>query len=150
MSMPNQSLQDHPHRPSTANSETSHASSDLSFPQQQPFPSLPDQSHALEPVPESPVSRNTRGLVIDSSAAISPPPRSIRRKPVSSTASPITTRYSSGEYLALTSGLARPDQRFSRSCSVDSPTVYEFPRPPVSTPGLESPDDFVLIQGGKE
>lgn len=156
MSMPNHEslqdlpdLQDHSHRPSTANSETSHASSDLSFPQQQSFPSFPDQSHSLETVPESPVSRNTRGLVIDSSAVISPPARSIRRKPVSSTASPVTARYSSGEYLAHANGLAKPDQRFSRSFSVDSPTVYEFPRPPLSRIGLESPDDFVLIQGSR-
>ncbi|KAI2462759.1 hypothetical protein F4781DRAFT_419025 [Annulohypoxylon bovei var. microspora] len=150
MSMPNQSLQDHPHRPSlTANSETSHASSDLSF-LQQPFPSLPDQSHSIDAVPDLPVSRNTRGLVIDSSVVILPPARSIRRKPVSSTASPITARYSSGEYLAIAKGLPRPDQRFSRSCSVDSPTVYEFPRPPVPRAGLESPDDFILIQGSEE
>ncbi|KAI0152169.1 hypothetical protein F4776DRAFT_600289 [Hypoxylon sp. NC0597] len=149
MSVP-QSLpyQDHAHRASlTANSETSHASSDLSFLQQQ-FPSLSDQSQPLESAAAQPVSRNTRNLVIDSSAIL-PPTRSIRRKPLSSTASPIATRYSSGEYLAITKGLPRPDQRFSRSFSVDSPTVYEFPRPPIGR-GLESPNDIILIQGNAE
>ncbi|KAI2621225.1 hypothetical protein GGR54DRAFT_93280 [Hypoxylon sp. NC1633] len=151
-SLPSQSLQDHTHRPSlTANSETSHASSDLSF-LQHPFPLLSDQSQSLDAVPALPVSRNTRGLVIDSSA-IPRPVRSIRRKPLSSTASPIATRYSSGEYLTIAKGLPGPEQRFSRSFSVDSPTVYEFSRAPVEPmfrPGLESPDDIILIQGNKE
>ncbi|KAI0111765.1 hypothetical protein F4814DRAFT_423532 [Daldinia grandis] len=152
--LPNQILQNHPHRPSlTAYSETSRASSDLSL-LQQPFPSLPDQSESLdlESAQAQPGSRNTKKLVIDSSAVI-PPVRSIRRKPLSSTASPIATRYSSGEYLAISKGLPGPDQRFSRSFSVDSPTVYEFPRPPVGPlikPGLESPCDFTLIQSNKE
>ncbi|KAF3061429.1 hypothetical protein GL218_03694 [Daldinia childiae] len=152
--LPNQILQNHPHRPSlTAYSETSRASSDLSL-LQQPFPSLPDQSLDLDlDSPQAlPGSRNTKKLVIDSSAGL-PPVRSIRRKPLSSTASPIATRYSSGEYLAIAKGLPGPDQRFSRSFSVDSPTVYEFPRPPVGPlvkPGLESPYDFILIQSNRE
>ncbi|KAI1764277.1 hypothetical protein GGR53DRAFT_494506 [Hypoxylon sp. FL1150] len=147
------SVQYHPRRPSlTANSETSHASSDLSF-FQQPFPSLSDQSHSLDSAPALSASRNTRNLVIDSATAALPPVRSIRRKPLSSTASPVATRYSSGEYLAITKGLPKPDQRFSRSFSLDSPTVYDFPHPPVGpviTPGLESPSDIILIQGNKE
>ncbi|KAI1416984.1 hypothetical protein F5Y13DRAFT_204335 [Hypoxylon sp. FL1857] len=144
-SLPNQ---DHAHRPSlTANSETSHASSDLSF-LQQPFPSSPDQSQSLDSVAALPASRNAKNLVIDSSAS-PPPTRSIRRKPLSSTASSIATRYSSGEYLAFTKGFPRPDQRFSRSFSLDSPTVYEFPRPPIGL-GLESPNDIILIQGNAE
>ncbi|OTB19792.1 hypothetical protein K445DRAFT_313566 [Daldinia sp. EC12] len=156
--LPNQILQNHPHRPSlTAYSETSRASSDLSL-LQQSLPSLPDQSQS-QSQPESldlaqalPGSRNTKKLVIDSSAVVSPV-RSIRRKPLSSTASSIATRYSSGEYLAFAKGLPGPDHRFSRSFSVDSPTVYEFPRPPAGPlvkPALESPQDFILIQSNKE
>ncbi|KAI1379590.1 hypothetical protein F4677DRAFT_337366 [Hypoxylon crocopeplum] len=149
MSVPQQ---DHPHRPSlTANSETSHASSDVSL-LQQPFPSLSDQSQSLDSASALPVSRNTRNLVIDSSVIL-PPVRSIRRKALSSTASPIAARYSSGEYLTITKGLPRPEQRFSRSFSVDSPTVYEFPHPafePTALPGLESPHDIILIQGNKD
>ncbi|KAI1650481.1 uncharacterized protein F4817DRAFT_262004 [Daldinia loculata] len=155
--LPNQILQNHPHRPSlTAYSETSRASSDLSL-LQQPFPSLPDQSQSQsldldrDSAQALSGSRNTKKLVIDSSAVI-PPVRSIRRKPLSSTASPIATRYSSGAYLAIAKGLPGPDQRFSRSFSVDSPTVYEFPRPPVGPlvkPGLESPYDFI-IQSSRE
>ncbi|KAI1102350.1 hypothetical protein F4804DRAFT_313286 [Jackrogersella minutella] len=152
-SLPNQILQDHPHRPSLeANSETSHASPDQSF-LQQPFPSLTDQSQPVDLDSALPVLRNTRGLVIDSSAEIVPPARSIRRKPVSSTASPIATRYSAGEYLNLAKDLPRPEQRFSRSFSVDSPTVYEFPRPPagpVVIPGVRLSNDIISIQGIKE
>ncbi|KAI0388045.1 hypothetical protein F5Y04DRAFT_274900 [Hypomontagnella monticulosa] len=155
LSLPDHILEDHtyPRRPSlTANSETSHASSELSF-LQQPFPSLPDQSQSLDSHPALPASRNTRNLVIDSSAVV-PPVRSIRRKPLSSTASasPIAARYSSGEYLAIAKGLPRPEQRFSRSFSVDSPTVYEFPHPveAVIRPALDSPNDIILIQGIKE
>ncbi|OTB03031.1 hypothetical protein M426DRAFT_61020 [Hypoxylon sp. CI-4A] len=120
------SLQDHPHRPSlTANSETSHASSDLFFPQH-PFPDFADQSPSEDPVSTQRVSRNAKNLIIDSSASL-PQVRSIRRKPLSATASPIATRYSSGEYLTITKGLPKPETRFSRSFSLDSPTVYEFP-----------------------
>ncbi|KAI4861193.1 hypothetical protein F4820DRAFT_79865 [Hypoxylon rubiginosum] len=145
-------LHDHPHRPSlSANSETSRASSDLSF-LHYPFPLLPDQSQSVGSAPALPASRNTRNLVIDSSTALLPA-RSIRRKPLSSTASPIATRYSSGEYLTIAKGLPRPEQRFSRSFSLDSPTVYDFPHPPAAPlikPGLESPNDIILIQGNKE
>lgn len=153
--LPDHILEDHtyPQRPSlTANSETSHASSELSF-LQQPFPSLTDQSQSLDSSPALPPSRNTRNLVIDSSAVL-PPVRSIRRKPLSSTASasPIAARYSSGEYLTIAKGLPRPEQRFSRSFSVDSPTVYDFPHPAeaVIRPALDSPNDIILIQGIQE
>ncbi|KAK0657379.1 hypothetical protein B0T16DRAFT_300487, partial [Cercophora newfieldiana] len=51
----------------------------------------------------------------------------IKRKPLSSTASPIATRYSTRDYLDAVQRFPRPEQRFSRSCSLDSPTLYEFP-----------------------
>lgn len=60
----------------------------------------------------------------------------IRRKPLSSTASPLATRYSSRDYLEIGQPSAKPEQRFSRSYSVDSPTLYEFPdkdRLPISS-----------------
>ncbi|KAK8048942.1 hypothetical protein PG994_010672 [Apiospora phragmitis] len=104
-------------RPSlTSTSETLGASSDVSFP--------PTQSLSRDQVA---TARNTRNLVIDSSATVAPLNPSIRRKPLSKTASPIVSRYSSGEYLAVTRDLERPEQRYSRSFSLDSPTVYEFP-----------------------
>ncbi|KAI0172198.1 hypothetical protein GGR52DRAFT_549386 [Hypoxylon sp. FL1284] len=139
--------QDYPRRPSlTADSETS--TSDLSF-RQQTFPSLPNQSQSFDSLPGS---RNTRNLVINSSTAL-PPIRNIRRKPLSSSASPIATRYSSGAYLAVSKALPKPEHRFSRSFSLDSPTVYDFPKPPVRPalpPALESPNSIILIQGNKE
>lgn len=107
-----------------SNSETPNASSDVSSPQ--PFPLLQDSS--LDLVPALPLLRNSRKLVIDSSVALPPNPATIRRKPLSSTASPIATRYSSGAYLTASHELPRPEQRYSRSFSVDSPTVYEFPQ----------------------
>ncbi|RYO82772.1 hypothetical protein DL766_007984 [Monosporascus sp. MC13-8B] len=97
------------------------------------FPSFQDQSQDQDSVPElPPISRNFRKLTLESPVAQSPPQNQIRRKPLSSTASPIATRYSSGEYLTIIKGLPMPEHRFSRSNSVDSPTVYDFPRPPVA------------------
>ena len=112
-------------------SETLGASSDVPFPQ--PFPSFQHRAHALDPA-----ARNPRKLVIDSGVALpssqSPSPSQsqrqsqIRRKPVSSTASPVVSRYSSGEYLAAARGLVLAEQqRASRSFSLDSPTVYSHP-----------------------
>ena len=53
----------------------------------------------------------------------------IKRKPLSSTASPAAVRFSKGAaaYADILADLPRPDQRFARSCSLDSPTLYEFP-----------------------
>ncbi|RWA14588.1 hypothetical protein EKO27_g505 [Xylaria grammica] len=116
------------HRPSlSALSETSTASSHVSF---SSFPFYADQPPPLNPPPAPSVSnsRNTKGLVLNGRNS-GPPTQIIRRKPLSSTASPIATRYSSGEHLAsVVKGLPRPEQRYDRSFSVDSPTVYEFPQ----------------------
>ncbi|KAI8629427.1 hypothetical protein F5Y19DRAFT_432864 [Xylariaceae sp. FL1651] len=120
-------------------SETSRASTHVSS-----FPTFADQAPPLSPPSASSVSssRNTRGLVLNHRTT-APAGQSIRRKPLSSTASPIATRYSSGEYLAtIVKNLPRPDQRFDRSFSVDSPTVYEFPKAqvePMSRPPLWEP-----------
>lgn len=62
-----------------------------------------------------PVSRNVRAQSL-----------AIRRKPLPPTASPLVTRHSTRDYLEITE-LTKPETRFSRSYSVDSPTLYEFP-----------------------
>jgi hypothetical protein len=67
------------------------------------------------------LSIRSRGLSSSSSTSSSP----VRRKPLPSTASPLATRFSSGEHLAAT--LELPEQTFSRPYSVDSPTLHEFP-----------------------
>lgn len=127
-------LHQHARHPSvTASSETPYASSDVDDSPIQPFPRLPLIA-ASRPLPTN--SRNTRQLTIDSFKARPPPvvtQRIIRRKPLSATASPIATRYSSGEYLSIARGLPAPEQRFSRSFSVDSPTVYDYQLATVST-----------------
>ncbi|GAP84923.2 putative intracellular protein transport-like protein [Rosellinia necatrix] len=120
----------HRHHPSlSALSETSSASSRASL-----FPSFVDPSPPpLAPQNRPPAqsvssSRNTKGLVLNdrTSAPVTQP---IRRKPLSSAASSIATRYSSGEHLAgVVKNLPRPEQRYDRSFSVDSPIVYEFPQ----------------------
>src|SRR6185295_4507141 len=81
-----------------------------------------DQTDAFPPLPSLvtqslPANRTARSKSL-----------AIKRKPLSSTASPIATRYSSAtrDYLDAYQ-LPRPEQRFSRSCSLDSPTLYEFP-----------------------
>ncbi|KAI0196137.1 hypothetical protein EV127DRAFT_418443 [Xylaria flabelliformis] len=123
----------HQHNPSlSALSETSSASTPgFPFPT---FPSYADKPLPLDPrasVSASPPvssSRNTKGLVLNGRNS-SPASQPIRRKPLSSTASSLATRYSSGEHLAsVVKILRRPEQRYDRSFSVDSPTVYEFPQ----------------------
>jgi hypothetical protein len=119
--------------------------------------SSPGADGALPPCPAPPPSTKTGPETIEthahtdafpplpSLAARLPSPRAVRsqslaikRKPLSSTASPLATRYStrSGrEYLdGLSPDLPRPEQRFSRSCSLDSPTLYEFPHRRPSPP----------------
>jgi hypothetical protein len=82
------------------------------------FPELP-------PVPPKhplPSPRSGRSLSL---AQLSGP---IKRKPLSSTASPAAVRFSKGAaYADALADLPRPEQRFARSCSLDSPTLYEFP-----------------------
>lgn len=53
----------------------------------------------------------------------------LRRKPLPVTASPLATRFSSGQYLAsaLEAPLEIPKHSFERPYSVDSPTLHEFP-----------------------
>ncbi|KAI1430138.1 hypothetical protein F5Y12DRAFT_722187 [Xylaria sp. FL1777] len=128
---PHHHQQQHQHQqhPSlSALSETSTASTHVSF---SAFPFYADQPPPLSNPPAPPVSgsRNTKGLVLNNGRVSGPPTQPIRRKPLSSTASPIATRYSSAEHLAsVVKSLPRPEQRYDRSFSVDSPTVYEFPQ----------------------
>lgn len=56
----------------------------------------------------------------------------IKRKPLSSTASPLIARYSSRGSSPTGStysqrDLPKPETRFSRTCSIDSPTLYDYP-----------------------
>ncbi|KAI0544884.1 hypothetical protein F4679DRAFT_563351 [Xylaria curta] len=137
----------HHHHPSlSALSETSSASTPgFPFPT---FPSYADKPLPLDPrasvsasPPPPPVSssRNTKGLVLNGRNS-SPASQPIRRKPLSSTASSIATRYSSGEHLAsVVKTLRRPEQRYDRSFSVDSPTVYEFPQVQVQVQSVSRP-----------
>ncbi|KAI0206268.1 hypothetical protein F4808DRAFT_406632 [Astrocystis sublimbata] len=136
----------HQHRPSlSVLSETSDLSSPLD--PASPFPPFPPYAED-RPLPldrrtsASTISssRNTKGLVLNARVS-GPPPQPIKRKPLSSTASSIATRYSSGEHLATAAArtLQHPEQRYDRSFSLDSPTVYEFPQAhaqpePVSRP----------------
>ncbi|KAK3329677.1 hypothetical protein B0H66DRAFT_34375 [Apodospora peruviana] len=83
------------------------------------FPPLPSLAKRSLPSP-----RTARSQSLAHSLA------PIKRKPLSSTASPLATRYSetsTREFLDIVQQFPRPEQRFSRSCSLDSPTLYEFP-----------------------
>lgn len=102
------------------------------LPPSRPFETLETHDHTdsfpeLAPVPPSkhplPSPRSGRSLSL---AQISGP---IKRKPLSSTASPAAVRFSKGAaaYADIVADLPRPEQRFARSCSLDSPTLYEFP-----------------------
>jgi len=76
-------------------------------------------------LPSLPNSRNVRSKSL-----------AIRRKPLAPTASPLATKYTSRDYLEIGQPAGKPETRFSRSYSVDSPTLYEFPqncRTPISS-----------------
>lgn len=103
-------------------SDTSSASSRVQSPRSAISPPGPsetsDQQLPKQPLPSP---RGGRSLSL---AQIAGP---IKRKPLSLTASPLATRYSSPRLPELYEDLQRPEQRFARSVSLDSPTLYEFP-----------------------
>jgi hypothetical protein len=85
------------------------------------FPELPRPPPAdHHPLPSP---RSGRSLSL---AQLSGP---VKRKPLSTTASPAAVRFSKGAatYADIIDDLPRPEQWFARSCSLDSPTLYEFP-----------------------
>jgi hypothetical protein len=113
--------------------DTAAASSELASaplsPRPVPLPLGPRKTHdqtdafpELPPLPKPlPSPRTGRSFSL---AQISGP---IKRKPLSSTASPAAVRFSIRGYADAIADLPRPEQRFARSCSLDSPTLYEFP-----------------------
>jgi hypothetical protein len=108
--------------PSLPHSDTPYASSDLSptsivSPSQTERPSVPRNHYSLD-------STRPRGLSTASSSSSSP---FVKRKPLPSTASPLATRFSSGEH-HLRPALSPPvDLPFTRLFGADSPTLYENP-----------------------
>ncbi|KAK7424895.1 hypothetical protein QQX98_000171 [Neonectria punicea] len=86
---------------------------------------LPSSSSSPIAPASSPASASavagTAGTAAHSSSG-----RPIKRKPLSSTASALALRFSSSGSLPSPLELPKPEQRFARSCSVDSPTLYEF------------------------
>ncbi|KAF5011668.1 hypothetical protein FDECE_2243 [Fusarium decemcellulare] len=80
------------------------------------------------------------------SASVYPPPgRPIKRKPLSSSASALALRFSSsGSPLPSPLELSKPDQRFARPDSVDSPTLYEFSPAARAPPQAVPPPDTSL------
>lgn len=120
-------LPPHGFGPSSTSDETEETLDQLETDHQ--FPPLPTINHQ-RPTP-SPGKGRSQSL------AYTPAP--IKRKPLSSSASPLATRFSSPgrNYLDIIRDLPRPESRFSRSCSLDSPTLYEFPTkfgPPLHPP----------------
>ncbi len=78
------------------------------------------------------VASHTYPVTHSSPSAASTPRSSIhniKRKPLSSSASAFALRFSQGSGSAAPSPieLPRPDHRFSRTGSVDSPILYEYP-----------------------
>ncbi|CAM1506818.1 Fc.00g064590.m01.CDS01 [Cosmosporella sp. VM-42] len=95
-------------------------------------------SYHNHPSPTSPrnaVTVHARSQTIDvvpstnTGSSTGPPSGNpLKRKPLSSVASALATRFSSSSSPALPSpiDLPKPNQRFTRPFSVDSPTLYEF------------------------
>lgn len=105
-------------------SDTSHDSSDL--PSAIPPPPHHQGDHRTARPGNPPVSVRTRTETLSSITSTSSTSSSpVRRKPLPSTASPLATRFSSGEHLAT--NLQPPDQPYVRPYSVDSPTLHDFP-----------------------
>ncbi|KAK4205267.1 hypothetical protein QBC40DRAFT_190273 [Triangularia verruculosa] len=102
-------------------SDTSGASPKVLSPRSAILRETSDQLFAAAHTQPVPSPRSGRSLSL---AQISGP---IKRKPLSLTASPLATRYSSPRLPELYEDLQRPEQRFARSVSLDSPTLYEFP-----------------------
>jgi len=122
-------------RPPFEHSDTPYASSDH-------YPPTNDEPHPLQAKPRydslSKVSRSRALSTVSSSS-------SVRRKPLPADASPVATRYSTGEHLTKTVEL--PKRGLTRPFSIDSPTVYDFIAgaylcaPPSPTPQLpETPE----------
>ncbi|CZR60880.1 related to intracellular protein transport protein [Phialocephala subalpina] len=116
--------------PSVPISDTLYASdpSELqskSRPPQSPTEQQGHKNNRENRLPSLSLRRRTETISSVSSTSSSP----VRRKPLPATASPLATRFSSGEH--LTSKLQLPEQPFIRPWSVDSPTLHEFP--PTST-----------------
>ncbi|EGO51702.1 hypothetical protein NEUTE1DRAFT_70661 [Neurospora tetrasperma FGSC 2508] len=88
-----------------------------------------ETDHQFPPLPTIPDQRPTPSPSKGRSQSLAYTPAPIKRKPLSSSASPLATRFSSPgrNYLDIIRDLPRPESRFSRSCSLDSPTLYEFP-----------------------
>ena len=104
----------HPHTPPSDNTATKSHNNNSS---------PAEQSHTPPQVPSLIVrDRAFSNLSTTSSTTSSSP---VKRKPLPVNASPLATRYSTGEHLL--SPLVPPEETFSRPYSVDSPTLYEFP-----------------------
>lgn len=126
-------LHDHFDPVEVQNSDTHYASS----PEYSPYPTATTTTTttaAVSPTsppfsndPSLPNSRAARSQSVATQSSTVSGVQSIRRKPLSSAASPLATRHSTRDQLLILEDLPKPDQRFSRSCSVDSPTLYDFP-----------------------
>ncbi|KAF4832272.1 hypothetical protein CGCSCA4_v013687 [Colletotrichum siamense] len=109
-----------------SNSDTLNASSDVP----RGRPPYRDSHHTATSPSPSPGRTRSQTLPV---AVITPTfntAKAFKRKPLSSTASQIAASYGSGSSspAILSPGdLPMPETRFSRSYSVDSPTLYEYP-----------------------
>ncbi|KAM0427559.1 hypothetical protein ACHAPT_007519 [Fusarium lateritium] len=80
-----------------------------------------------------------------SASVTSPTGPPIKRKPLSSSASALALRFSSsGSPIPSPLQLPKPDQRFARPDSVDSPTLYEFSPAARASPPAGQPSDTSL------
>ncbi|EEU48541.1 uncharacterized protein NECHADRAFT_74786 [Fusarium vanettenii 77-13-4] len=81
----------------------------------------------------------------ESASVTSPTGPPIKRKPLSSSASALALRFSSsGSPIPSPLQLPKPDQRFARPDSVDSPTLYEFSPAARASPQAGQPSDKSL------
>lgn len=85
------------------------------------------RSQTVDCLPSSQSPTASTSAVAAATVVRPPSGKPIKRKPLSSAASAVALRFSSsGSPLPSPLELPKPEQRFARSFSVDSPTLYEF------------------------
>ncbi|KAF7546624.1 hypothetical protein G7Z17_g8305 [Cylindrodendrum hubeiense] len=103
------------------------------------------RSQTADCVSDCPSPTASTFTVASATAARPPSGKPIKRKPLSSAASALALRFSSsGSPLPSPLELPKPEQRFARSCSVDSPTFYEFSPAARASPLACQPPDASL------
>ncbi|KAH7022894.1 hypothetical protein EDB80DRAFT_23307 [Ilyonectria destructans] len=123
-----------------------HSHSDRQLPPASPkHAASHSRSQTVDCLPSSQSPTASPSAVAAATVVRPPSGKPIKRKPLSSAASAVALRFSSsGSPLPSPLELPKPEQRFARSFSVDSPTLYEFSSAACASPLACQPPDASL------